>query len=166
MKAGLGRRIEYGFKKWVTGVVFFFLWRAFRALFRADTRVHDEMAAWPEGLVLHMQGGKSGPHLYLQRTPDGIRRLKRCDKPTVDIQFKSLDCAFKLVTGRLGVAQAYAEHRFTLAGDIAYTMSFVRCVNITEAYLFPKFITRHILLEIPQKQHGSLSIYRRVVFGH
>ena len=53
---------------------------------------------------------------------------------------------------RLGVAQAYAEHRFLLKGDIKDAMSFVRVIDRTEGYLFPKFITKGILKQIPKRE--------------
>lgn len=44
-------------------------------------------------------------------------------------------------------------------------MSFVRCVDIIEGYLFPSFITRHILKGAPVKEQSSLAVYRKVLFG-
>ena len=166
MNVSWKRRMEYGVKKRITGVVFFFLWRAFKALYRCDSRVKAELDSWPDGLTLHMQAGKDGPHLAVKRTADGPVRVKSdFENAEVDVRFKSLDSAFKLATGRLGVAQAYAQHRFYLYGDIAITMSFVRCVDIIEGYLFPSFITRNILKGAPVKEQSSLAVYRKVLFG-
>ena len=165
MNVRIRRRVEYGFKKRLTGVVFFFLWRAMKALYRCDSRVRAELDSWPEGQTLHMQAGKDGPHLTVRKGAAGPERPKDWRDAQVNVYFKSLDSAFKLATGRLGVAQAYAQHRFYLEGDIAVTMSFVRCVDIAEGYLFPRFITRHILKGQPEKEVSSLAVYRRVLFG-
>ena len=89
----------------------FFLWRAFKALYQADSRVRAEIDSWPDELTLHMQASRSGPDLYLRKTAGGLERLKVCAAADVEIQFKCLDEAFQLVTGQLGVARAYAEHR-------------------------------------------------------
>ena len=70
-----------------------------------------------------------------------------------------------MFTGRLGVSKAYAEHRFTLKGEIGKAMSLVRCIDIVEAYLFPKFITKNILKEIPKKSMGLVRCYGNVLFG-
>ena len=92
--------MEYGVKKRITGVVFFFLWRAFKALYRCDSRVKAELDSWPDGLTLHMQAGKDGPHLAVKRTADGPVRVKSdFENAEVDVRFKSLDSAFKLATG-------------------------------------------------------------------
>lgn len=164
MNASVKRRVSSWLKARITGIVFFFLWRAFKALYRCDSRVKAELNSWPEGLTLHMQAGPSGPHLALKRTADGPVRVKDYQNADVDVRFKSLDSAFLLATGQLGVAQAYAQHRFYLYGDIAVTMSFVRCVDIIEGYLFPRFLTRHILKGDPVKELSSLAVYRKVVF--
>lgn len=166
MKVSVKRRLEYGLKQKITGVVFFFLWRAFRVLYRCDSRVQAELDSWPDGLVFHMQAGPAGPHLTLKKTPQGPVRLKGPQPNTdINVSFKCLDSAFKLATGRLGVAQAYAQHRFYLDGDIAVTMSFVRCVDIAEGYLFPRFITRRILKGVPLRERSALSVYARVLFS-
>ena len=44
-------------------------------------------------------------------------------------------------------------------------MSFVRCVDIVEAYLFPKFITKRILKEVPKKYANIITTYRYVLFN-
>lgn len=165
MHSSWKRKCGYAVKRRVVAIVFFFLWRAFKALYRADSRVRAELDGWSDGMTLHMQASRTGPDLYLRKTAHGLERLKTCGTADVDIQFKCLDEAFLLATGQLGVAQAYAEHRFTLTGDIAATMPFVRCVNIVEAYLFPKIMTRRILLSVPKKEHSALAIYCRVILG-
>ena len=165
MKVRLRRRMEYSLKKKVSCVVFFFLWRAIRALYGCDSRVRAELDSWPEGTCLHMQAGPEGPHLIIRKEADGPRRLRDRDQAQIHVYFKSMDSVFQLVTGRLGVAQAYAQHRFYLEGDITVTMSFVRCVDIAEGYLFPRFMTRHILKGQPVKELSSLGVYRRVLIG-
>ena len=166
MKVSFKRRLEYGWKKWVTGVVFFFLFRALKALYRRDSRIKAELDSWSDGLALHMQAGLTGPYLTVKKTAAGPVRLKG-PQPGADVKvsFKCLDSAFKLATGRLGVAQAYAQHRFYLEGDIGVTMSFVRCVDIAEGYLFPRFITRRILKGAPVRERSPLAVYAGVLFG-
>jgi len=94
-----------------------------------------------------------------------IVRIKEAESMDLEITFKSIDVAFLMFTGRLGVSKAYAEHRFTLKGEIGKAMSLVRCIDIAEAYLFPKFITKNILKEIPKKSMGLVRCYGNVLFG-
>ena len=61
--------------------------------------------------------------------------------------------------GKLGVSKAYAEHRFTLKGEISKAMVLVRCIDIVESYLFPKIITKGILIYQPKKSIGIVRTY-------
>ena len=45
-------------------------------------------------------------------------------------------------------------------------MSFVRCVEYAEAYLFPRIMTRRILREIPEKRLSTLQVYALSVVEH
>ena len=63
------------------------------------------------------------------------------------------------LSGQVGVAGAYARHGFVLKGDIARAMSVVRCMDLAEAYLFPKLISKKILKEVPEKRMGLLRTY-------
>jgi hypothetical protein len=73
--------------------------------------------------------------------------------------------AFRVFTGRMGIAGAYAAHAFSLRGNINETMGVVRIVDLVESYLFPKFLTRHILKEIPEKQYPTALVYLRLIPG-
>lgn len=148
----------------VCRMVLFFLFRALRALARLDSRVKTEVSSWPEGRVLGLTI-PGGPALYLRRGGDALERLKTCSSPDILILFKSPRDAFYVFTGQMGVAAAYAQHRFCLRGNVSDAMSFVRCVDLAEGYLFPAFWAKRILKAPPQKQIGSLRVYGAVIFG-
>lgn len=103
--------------------------------------------------------------MIIKKEKNNIIKLKETKKVDISIAFKSIDVAFLVLTGRLGVARAYAEHRFTLKGDIATAMGMVRCIELVESYLFPKFITKNILKEVPKREKSMLSIYRTILFN-
>ena len=81
------------------------------------------------------------------------------------IRFKSPDDAFRVFTGQIGIAQAYAQHRFTLRGNMGLAMPFVRCVDIAEGYLFPTVLARRILKRRPKKEISTARVYLAVLFG-
>lgn len=81
------------------------------------------------------------------------------------IEFRNIDAAFLVLSGQIGVAQAYSQHRFTLRGGIADCMSFVQCVEIIEAYLFPGFIAKKILKAIPKKEISPVSVYWHAILN-
>lgn len=73
--------------------------------------------------------------------------------------------AFRVFTGRMGIAGAYAAHAFTLRGNINRTMGVVRIVDMVEGYLFPRFMTRRILKDTPKKELPALAVYLRLIPG-
>ena len=44
-------------------------------------------------------------------------------------------------------------------------MGIVRVVDLVEGYLFPRFMTRRILKELPKKQVPTLVVYLRLIPG-
>ena len=157
-------RLAAGGQRLTCRVVLFFLFRALDALAVRDSRVAAEVAAWPEDRVLGLVM-PGGPQLYIARRGPRLVRLARCDAPQILIAFKSPADAFYVFTGQMGVAAAYAQHRFTVRGNVSEAMSFVRCVDVAEGYLFPPFWANRILKQLPQKQLSSLRLYGAVLLG-
>lgn len=148
----------------VNSLVLEVLFRSFRVLYRSDSRVHDEITGWEDGLTLKLVCGPGGAVLAMCKDGQhGVRRLRRAQRAQITMRFKSVEGAFRVLSGQLGVADAYAAHLFTLEGDIYQTMSFVRCVEYLESYLFPPFWSRRILKELPDRQVSPLEVYARVV---
>ena len=87
------------------------------------------------------------------------------EDPDIMISFKSIDGAFLVFSGQIGTSQAYSQHRFMVKGDIAAVMSAVRCIDLTEAYLFPKIMTKRILRKVPKKQISSILVYCHAILG-
>ena len=149
----------------VCSLVLTCLSRALRGLEHCDSRVRSEMARWPEGfcVALELPGG---PSLRLQHTrKGGLIPAAKTATPDVAIRFKSVRDAFYLCTGRLGVAGAYAQHRFVLRGNVSSVMGFVRCINIAEGYLFPRFWARRILKEVPPHEVPAIRVYLAALLG-
>lgn len=165
MKISLKRKLEIKTKELISKIVLFFLYRGFKATYKFDDRVRKEIDNWENDFSIKLQVSSNGTSLCMQKTKEGLIRLREIINPNITICFKSVDSAFVVLTGRQGVSGAYAGHRFTLKGEISEAMSFVRCIDIVEAYLFPKFITKHILKEVPKKQANMLKTYRYVLLG-
>lgn len=156
------RRMTRALKRAVCAVVLFVLRRALDVLGRRDSRVRRELSSLGEGFVLRLTTGEGGPQLCVRLEGGRVRRAGAEDAADVTIALKNLDAAFLLLTGTIGVAQAYAQHRFTLRGDITKTMPVVRCVDIAEGYLFPWVWAGRILRRRPGKEMSSVGLYLRV----
>jgi hypothetical protein len=144
----------------VDQVVLQVLLRALRVLYRHDRRVQEEIRGWCDGLTLKLVCGPGGAVLAMQKSERyGVRALPRARRTDITMRFKSVRGAFLVLTGQMSVSEAYAQHQFSLEGDIYQTMSFVRCVEYAESYLFPRFWSSRILKEVPEKQMSTLAVY-------
>ena len=164
-----GKKRSLAGKKIVSSVILHFLFHGLNVLYWKDERVRLEIEEWEDGFVWGIGMGEKAPALYMRKTKSGFERLsaKNTHPGAMDlmIQFKSVDAAFQVMSGQVGVAGSYARHGFVLKGDIARAMSVVRCMDLAEAYLFPKLITKRILKEIPEKNMGLFHTYMAVM-GH
>ena len=138
--------------------------RALKFLSVRDSKIRAEALRWPEGktLKLEVPGAKG---FTVTGTKQGFKKLPDNTPGDVTIRFKSPDDAFRVFTGQLSVAQAYAQHRFVLKGSMGLAMPFVRCVDIVEGYLFPAIMARRILKRLPIKEVSTARVYLAVLLG-
>ncbi|TWI65782.1 hypothetical protein LZ24_02968 [Desulfobotulus alkaliphilus] len=138
------------FKELVAHVVFFVLGRAFQSAAKLDAGIRREVAEWEEGFTLAMCILPKGPSMLLKKV-DGRIRYAGWAKEDADliIRFKNIESAFLVLTPQMGSARAFAENRLSLVGDVARSMSFVRCLDRLLAYLYPAFICRPLVKRMP-----------------
>ena len=164
MKVSLDKKISKSFKIIVSKVVLFFLGRGIITLFKNDSKIKQEIESWNDNFIIQITTEDTSINWQIQKRQGKLYRVKE-SKPNLSISFKSVDILFKLVTGRLGVSKAYAEHRFLLKGEIKDAMSFVRVIDRTEGYLFPSIMTKRILKEVPKREKPMLEIYGRLLLN-
>lgn len=164
MKVSLDKKISKSFKILVSKVVLFFLGRGIITLFKNDSKIKQEIESWEDSFIIQITTEDTSIDWQIQKRQAKLYRVKE-SKPNLSISFKSVDVLFKLVTVRLGVSKAYAEHRFLLKGEIKDAMSFVRVIDRTEGYLFPSIITKRILKEVPKREKPMLEIYGRLLLN-
>jgi len=154
-------------KMTVARIVFWFLGRGFQAAAKHDSRIRQEVAEWSPDCSIILKINPRGPVMTVRKVDGKLKYMgsSQPQDPELAIYFKNMEGAIPVLTGQKGLAQAYAEHRFTLKGDIGLGMSVVRCMYLLETYLFPGFITKKILKRVPQKQVSSFKIYLATLFG-
>jgi len=159
-----GWRTKRG-RKALAAVVYAVLGRGLIAAARIDPRVRGEVRAWPEGTVVSLRIAPFGPQVSWRRTAETLEYLGGAEvEPTLLVTFKSVDDAIPLLLGMQGVLGAFAEHRATVAGDLALAMSLVRCLHIVEGYLFPDVMTRRILPRRAVRAESHLVAYGALIF--
>ncbi len=137
-------------KKGIVWVVMFILGRSFQAASKMDPTIQRELLAWKEDIVVLIQVLPKGPGMCLQKKAGRIHFLIfKSKKPDLVINFKSIETAFPVMTGLMGVEMGFAQNRMTVLGDIPTALRLIRCINRLEAFLFPKILSRRILKKVP-----------------
>ena len=146
-------------------VVLRVLHAAMAELPRLDSRAAREFSRMPEGLAFAVHTCVGGPSLFVQWRGGCLLRLAKAAESANTLSIKSLPLSFRLFCGAMSVPQAYARHAFTVRGDLGEVMILARLVDLVESYLFPRFITRRILTDVPRREVCSLRLYGRMLLG-
>ncbi|MHA1778297.1 MAG: hypothetical protein ACTSUF_02415 [Candidatus Heimdallarchaeaceae archaeon] len=147
-------------KKLIVKFMFNVIGKSMVAVPKFDKEAKKEIDSWPENFVFGFVVQPFGPNMVIQKTAEGTLKVVKKKDVLLDlaIVFKNLDGAFRMTTLRIGVTEAYAEHRICVQGDVSLSMSLVRFLNIVEAYLLPRFILKRIMRKIP-----PLPVLRRYI---
>lgn len=166
-------------KRKVVKLILSVLGQGIRVCRNFDEEVRAEFDLLPENFVLIIGIWGSRHPLILQSRKDGVHRIhesvsslvKKLSVPQVisrrvsleqpqetgmlEIRFKSVEAAWRMVTAKVSSSQAYARHDLLIKGEITKAMQMLRCIERVESYLFPKSIAKRVLppqLKIPQKR--------------
>lgn len=167
MDSGKEKTNRNKFKNTIAKTIFWFLGRGFQCASLYDEGIKKELENIEENTVVMLKIEPFGPQMLMQKRGSKIIYIGGKETKRVDIAicFKNIDAALMVLTGQIGIDQAYAEHRFTLKGDIFSTMPLVRALYTVEAYLFPTFITKKILKSMPKRTTNRFKIYSGLLFG-
>ncbi len=151
------------FKKVLAGIILFILGRAFQVISRSDPAVGNEVNQWPEGFKLELTVHPHGPSLKMQKN-NGHLSVKNFGNQKADLAmgFKHMESALLVLLPITGVPRAFAERRITVTGDVAKSMSFVRCLNVVLYYLYPDFVADRIVrrpIALERKKKWSVRCY-------
>lgn len=154
-------------KKKIISIILWFLGRGIQSCTRFDESVKKEIQAFDEGFRIMFKVWNSEQTMIVEKKENRLHHIPKNKGKEADmtIYFKSIESALMLLTGQMGIAQAYAEHRILLKGDIMLGMSFIRVINIVEAYLFPKFWVKRILKAFPDRSSNSFIVYLGLILG-
>lgn len=155
-----------GFKKFVVNIGFKLLGKGLVSCSKIEEAVKEEIKFYEDGFVIELKVLNTDTRVAVKKMGDEFKYLgsKYELVPDLSIIFKSYEGAFLLVLGQIGVYEGYAQHRFIVKGDLIQSMPFIRILYFVEAYLFPKFITKNILKEMPVRSSSKIKAYLRLLF--
>lgn len=134
-----------------------------------DVEVKKEVAGFPVGFILQMVVVPNGPKFTAQVQADNTLLLLKNFEGKADLRacFKHIAHAFLVFSFQEGTAQAFANDRLYIDGDVSYAIRFVRCLNRLEVLILPKKISelaikRYPAISFAQKFSLASRIYGRV----
>ena len=151
------------------GWIIALLWIIGRTLCRAarvDEAVRRELAPLPEGLCIRLgvHGLRHGLTLHK------VAGRWRCGPPatpaphSLRVCFKHPAIAFRVLSFRLGINQAFCENRLLVEGDITAAMHLVRGLEQLQSLILPAFMVRPLLRHYPDPA-DKLSRAGRIYLG-
>lgn len=159
-------------KKLVVTIGFFALGKGMQSASHFDEDFIAAMADFHEGFIFQMVVHPVGPAVVLKKTRGrfvfmGLRAVSYAD---LTVTVKNMDTAFMMIVTLIGAAEAFAEHRLSVSGDISHGIKITKCMNIVQFYLFPKILSKNILRTVPEltfkRLLGRVRIYCvGVLFG-
>ena len=154
-----------GLKKIVVNVGFKLLGKGLVSCSKIEEAVKEELEFYEDGFVIELKVFNTDTKVAVKKMGNKFKYLgsKYNSTPDLSIIFKSYEGAFLLVLGQIGVYEGYAQHRFIVKGDLIKSMPFIRILYYVEVYLFPKFITKNILKEMPVRSSSKIRAYLRLL---
>lgn len=145
-----GRRLWIGSLLWIIG-------RTLCRAARVDEAVRRELAPLPEGLRIRLEvhGLPYGLtlHQVAGRWRCGPASLGATSPHVLRVCFKHPAIAFRALSFRLGINQAFCENRLLVEGDLGAAMHLVRALEQLQALILPAFIARPLLRHYPSPRH-------------
>jgi len=137
-------------KRMCIKLIFILLGRAFQSASRKDPAIRNEILSWEEGFSIAMTVLPRGPFLHLEKKQDRlVFKWFSSEKQDLEICFRNVESAFMVLTPQMGAAQAFAEKRIRVRGDLGLCMSFTRALNELLAVLYPRFVVKRLVKRVP-----------------
>lgn len=155
-------------KKVICKIFGHFLYRGMKVLYKKDSRVKKDVDMFKNGVGFALKFGieDDSGYINIRKTENGLKKDKKIMPEDIVIEFKTLDLAYKTMTGGKGLCDAYAEHDFILKGSINDCMAFTRVVEVVMTHLLPKKVLKKILREVPERKISVLRTYCLAIFGN
>lgn len=153
-------------KKIVVNIGFKLLGKGLVSCSKIEQAVKKELEFYEDGFIIELKVLNTDTKVAVKKIGDEFKYLgsKYNFTPDLSIIFKSYESASLLVLGKIGVYEGYSQHRFIVKGDFIQGMPLVRILYYVEAYLFPNFITKNILKEMPKRSRTKARAYLRLLF--
>lgn len=142
----LSRRQQVAYVK----LMFYVISHGLASASQHDARIREELGGCPVGLTIKMQVLPQHASFVVKVNADHTLRVVKQETADVNIYIKHLSMAMLILTFRESTAQAFANDRMTVDGDIAIATRFVRILNQLQALILPKVIAKRAIKRYPE----------------
>lgn len=139
-------------KKLVVKVGFWALGKSVQHGCRFDRDLQQELRFFDDGFTITLEVFRNFAAITWQKQGNRLvfKGFNRKNNPDLKVIIKDPTSAFKMILASLGIAQAYAQRRIAIEGNTVYAMVLTRILDRIEAYLFPVFLSKKILKQVPK----------------
>lgn len=117
-----------------------------------DLVVSREVATLPENFIFGMTVYGTDVKIRLQRRGSKLVELDpaTAPRPDLDIVFKHVGIAYRVVSFQESTALAFARGRMIVDGDTALAMRLTRCLDRMQAITLPGMVAARALKSVPE----------------
>ena len=164
--------LQYAAKRAYVATMMEVVGRALAALTAEDEQTRETLAVLPEGFRFAMKVMPDGPGLMLRKNAKGVFVYEGAPRPgqraDLTILIKHIEHAFRMLTFQESTAQAFANDRMLVDGEIGYAVRMVRALNRLETIILPRLIAERAVKEVedlplPEKLQSAARVYSGVV---
>ena len=156
-------------EKFVIKSGFWALGKGLQAASRLDKLTVKEVEQLPAGFAVTLEvfPGKLAVSWKKEGGSMKYLGLKSLENPDLRVIIKNRKSALRMILAQLGIAKAYAQRRIAVEGNTVYAMVMTRMLDRVEAFLFPRFLSKNLLKQVPRFKAGdylvNFQIYLRLI---
>lgn len=152
-------------KNFIMKIILHFLYRGIKVLNGRDSVITSELANLPNGYTIQICTDLQNAKSICFKIQNGkVEKVKRPNNVDLKIVFKNKDLSFKVFTGQISIANAYAWHYFQMFGNIYKAMGVTRILERVEGYLFPKAINKKCVKRPFKREISMFKTYLLCIF--
>ena len=141
-------------KKWlktqITRLCLYFLGMGIETAYKNIPEIKKEMDSLPDSFSFCFTV-INGPSMMILKNGETVKYVgeKGAYHADLELVLKNIEYAYLMMTGRISTPDAVYHNRQFVRGNLNYMMLMIRVMNIAQTLLFPHFLLRFYIKEVP-----------------
>lgn len=150
-------------KNSIIKIVLNILTKVMKVVFNKDKNMRELVDNLSYPIILNIKVLGTNINKIIRISKIGINNKNKEIYENIDIVFKNIDTAYKVVTARKSMKQCYIDKMITAEGNVSDCVCIMEMVNLAENYLLPTRICKKILDSIPNLSVSKIKILLKVI---